>query len=141
MSLTITVKHHMSAGHRLIGLGGAATKCENLHGHTFGIEWEFVAPDASAKDVEFGAIKATVRGWVNKHLDHGYIVGCDDVQLVDVLQGMGVKHYTLEDMPTTEAIAAEIARVTKSLLPDLRLVSVHVTEGPHNAATWWSDDD
>lgn len=135
-SMTVTVKHHMSAGHRILGLGGAAAKCESLHGHTFGIEWTFRAPDASARAVEFGAIKATVRGWVDKYLDHGYIVGCDDVQLMDVLVGMGVKHYALEDMPTTEAIAAEIARVTEHLLPDLELLSVHVTEGPHNAATW-----
>lgn len=140
MSVTITVKHHMSAGHRLVGLGGAAGKCENLHGHTFGIEWEFAAPDLSAQTVEFGAIKSTVRGWVDKYLDHGYIVGAEDAQLLDVLVGMGVKHYALESMPTTEAIASEIARVTEHLLPDLKLVSVHVTEGPHNAATWWSDD-
>lgn len=141
MSVTITVKHHMSAGHRLLGLGGAAAKCENLHGHTFGIEWEFAAPDMEAQTVEFGAIKATVRGWVDKYMDHGYICGSEDAMLLDVVQGMGVKHYVVDTMPTTEAIAAEIARVTKHLLPELGLVSVHVTEGPHNAATWFANDD
>ena len=134
--VTITVRHHMSAGHRLVGLGGAAAKCENLHGHTFGIDWTFAAPDLGANTVEFGAIKAAVRGWVDEHLDHGYIAGAGDVQLLNVLAGMGVKHYVLESAPTTEAIAAEIARATTHLLPALDLVSVHVSEGPHNAATW-----
>lgn len=137
--LTVTVRHHMSAGHRLLGLGGEAGKCENLHGHTFGIEWTFRASDASAREVEFGAVKKVLRGWVDEKLDHGYIVGCDDVQLMDVLVGMGVKYYPLEDMPTTEAIAVEIARVTAKLLPALHLLSVTVSEGPHNAAAWTRD--
>lgn len=139
MSMTITVRHHMSAGHRLLGLGGAGAKCANLHGHTFGIEWTFTAPDACAQTVEFTAIKATVRGWVDKYLDHGYIAHSEDDQLVAVLVGMGVKHYTTNDPPTTETIASEIARVTEHLLPDIELLSVNVTEGPHNAATWLAD--
>lgn len=139
MTVTITVHHHMSAGHRLLGLGGSGAKCENLHGHTFGIDWTFTAPGLDAQEVEFTAIKKTVRGWVDTHMDHGYIAARDDEQLVSILAGMGVKHYLTDDPPTTETIAAEIARVTQSLLPGLELVSVHVTEGPHNAATWWSE--
>jgi 6-pyruvoyltetrahydropterin/6-carboxytetrahydropterin synthase len=136
MSMTVTVRHHMSAGHRIVGLGGEASKCANLHGHTFGIEWTFHAPDLAAQTVEFGAIKSTVRGWVDKHMDHGYIAAKDDALLVDVLVGMGVKHYLTDHPPTTETIATTIATVTQRLLPDLQLLTVHVTEGPHNAATW-----
>lgn len=133
--LTVTVRHHFSAGHRIPGLPGPGGKCSNLHGHTFGVAWTFQVPDATAQDVEFASIKATLRQWVNAHLDHGYIIDRHDTQIVNFLRANNFKHHLIDGPPTTEAIATVIADATRAIL-DAPLANVQVTEGPHNAATW-----
>ncbi|MCC9181092.1 MULTISPECIES: 6-pyruvoyl trahydropterin synthase family protein [Mycolicibacterium] len=137
--LTATVRHHFSAGHRIVGLPGAGAKCSNVHGHTFGVNWTVALPGLDAQQVEFGAIKRAYRGWVDEHLDHGFIAHADDHQVVDWLKALGSKHYVLGTPPTTEAIASLIAHYSQSALPGVSLLSVEVTEGPHNAATWHAD--
>lgn len=134
--ITVTVKHHFSAGHRIPGLPGAGAKCTNLHGHTFGVEWTFRTDSVLVEGIEFAEVKKVLRGWVNQNLDHGYIIDLHDMLMVDVLEEMGSKHYKLSTPPTTEAIASEIATATMVLLPNDDLVSVLVTEGPHNEARW-----
>lgn len=135
--MTVTVRHHMSAGHRILGLTGPGAKCANLHGHTFGISWTFAVPDNTARTVEFTNIKRVLREWVDSTLDHGYIVDSNDEPLLEFLRKHDLKHHTIPRAPTTEAIAALIADHTqRALLPGVGLVSVEVTEGPHNAATW-----
>lgn len=134
--ITVTVKHHFSAGHRIPGLPGAGAKCTNLHGHTFGVEWTFRTDSVLVEGIEFAEVKKVLRGWVNDNLDHGYIIDAHDMLMVDVLEEMDSKHYKLTTPPTTEAIASEIASATMVLLPNDDLVSVLVTEGPHNEARW-----
>lgn len=134
--LSVVVRHHFSAAHRVVGLEGAGAKCRNVHGHTFGVEWRFTVLDTSAQDVEFGAVKSVLRGWVDQHMDHGCFVAKTDLALGDALAQLGSTMYVLEGQPTVEAITVEIAEVTQKLLPALHLLSVSVSEGASNAATW-----
>lgn len=134
--ITVTVKHHFSAGHRIPGLPGPGGKCTNLHGHTFGVEWTFRTDSVLVEGIEFAAVKKVLREWVNTNLDHGYILGVNDTVVISFLEELGSKHYLLSTPPTTEAIASEIATATMALLPNDDLVSVLVTEGPHNEARW-----
>jgi len=134
--ITVTVKHHFSAGHRIPGLPGPGGKCTNLHGHTFGVEWTFRTDSVLVEGIEFAAVKKVLRDWVNTNLDHGYILGVDDTVVISFLEELGSKHFFFNDPPTTETIASEIATATMVLLPNDDLVSVLVTEGPHNEARW-----
>lgn len=133
---TVSVRHHFSAGHRLVGLPGAGAKCANLHGHTFSVAWTFLAPDRTARSIEFGHVKAVVRGWVDDNLDHGYISQREDRELRGAIHMLGSKFYLTDEPPTTETIAWEIAKATMKLLPDMNLIRVDVEEGPSNAAAW-----
>lgn len=134
--LTATLSHHFSAGHRIIGLVGPGAKCSNIHGHTFGVEWTVQLPDITAAAVEFAAVKALLRGYVDKALDHGFLVHKDDLEMGNVLLTIKSKHLVMKTRPTTEAIATLIAEESQKLLGDVRLLEVRVSEGPHNAATW-----
>lgn len=145
---TITVKHHFSAGHRIPGLIGEGAKCANAHGHTFGVEVEIQQPptadQGSGKDhhvaaqLEFGAVKKLIRGWIDEKFDHGYIVWRDDDIMLPFLRANNMKHYVLQGKPTTELIASEIMGACRALFNGYRIARVHVTEGPHNAATCYS---
>lgn len=130
---SVTVRRHFSAGHRILGLFGPATKCANLHGHTFGMEVEVAQPDEL--DVEFTEFKRGLFGWVDEHLDHGYIVHEDDYLLLAFLRGNNLKHYVTPNRPTTEEIATAIFNAARDL--GVWVLRVHVTEGPHNSATAW----
>lgn len=132
----LTVKHHMSAGHRIKGLPGPGAKCTNLHGHTFGIEWTFRVPSAGAEEIEFAAVKKVLRNWVDEQLDHGFIVYEKDLKVIEALVALECKFALVDDWPTTEVIARTIAEY----VPDPyahHLHSVKITEGPHNEAVYY----
>lgn len=134
--IEVTVKHHFSAGHRIIGLPGPGAKCTNLHGHTFGVEWTFRVEDIRAEQIEFASVKKVLRGWVDEKLDHGYVLHNEDQAVIEFLRSIGSKLYTMSEPPTTEAMAWMLANIAQAQLPDANLVSVLVTEGPNNEARW-----
>lgn len=150
---TISVKTHFAAGHRILGLTGAGEKCRNLHGHTFWVTWVF-KQDASDMAIEFGELKHHLKSMISTRFDHAFILDASD-DLVHYLNANMLKKWTLDGPPTTEAIVAEIAKLTidkltrvpapgitsispppKALWPNAKLVSVHLEEGPENSATW-----
>jgi 6-pyruvoyltetrahydropterin/6-carboxytetrahydropterin synthase len=132
---SVRVRHEFSAGHRILGLTGAGEKCRNIHGHNFTCWWLFEQISDWPPRVEFGAVKAELRTMIDELLDHAFIVHEDD-DLLDYLTQKDLKRYALRDRPTTEAIAAEIARLTQQQFPDLDLVYVQLTEGSNNEAVW-----
>lgn len=132
--MKVSVGHHFSAGHRILGLVGPGAKCANVHGHTFTVCATFDQTGELA--VEFTTAKTIMRQWIDKQLDHGFIVHQDDTECLDALKLLGSKHYVTAERPTTEVIATEIAEALLSFFPGTRLLSVHVGEGPHNSATW-----
>ena len=136
MTITVTVRHHFSAGHRIPGLPGPGAKCTNLHGHTFGVEWTFRTDSVEVGAIEFGAAKQALRAWIGDNLDHGFIVHSEDKQVIAILDAIGSKRYVVPFPPTTELIAQVVADNTRKLLPDASLHSVLITEGPHNEARW-----
>lgn len=136
MIYELTVRHHFSAGHRIPGLTGPGAKCANLHGHTFGVDWTFQVDGLDATEFEFTTAKAALRGWVDRNLDHGYLVAPGDTVLSDFLDAHGFKWYPVEPVPTTEAIASLLLRWAND--PSMGIAasctSVLITEGPHNLA-------
>lgn len=131
--ITVKVRHAFSAGHRILGLSGAGEKCRNIHGHNFGCWWTFEQPSEWPPRVEFGAVKAELKLMIDGLLDHAFIAHIDD-EFLDYLTQHDLKRYALQDKPTTEAIAAEIARLTQQNFPQLDLVCVQLTEGSNNEA-------
>lgn len=139
MSHSVTVRHNFETAHRIPVLGG---KCENLHGHSWWAEITVTAADLSQDGtvVEFGAYKRAIRRWIDEKLDHGVILGEDDV-LLPVLTAHG-KTYGMRHWPTVENVAALLAHVGGLLLdeqhraPGAYVSRVHLTETHVNAATW-----
>lgn len=132
--IELSVKHTFSAGHRIPRLPGAGAKCANLHGHTFGVEWVFTVERLDASELEFAEAKKLLRGWVDEHLDHGYLVAPADEPLIGFLQENGWKFYEVQPFPTTEAIAKLLHQRANELIR-VPCNRVTVTEGPHNSAT------
>jgi 6-pyruvoyltetrahydropterin/6-carboxytetrahydropterin synthase len=138
VSIDITVNHHAEAAHRIPVLEGVGAKCRNVHGHSWRIEWTFGTAGMDLEQVEFGAIKRTLRGWIDENFDHGFACGLDD-ELGPLLVARGLKVMILPSWPTTEAIAGYFAAKTTELLPELELKKLVLREGFSNAATWWPD--
>jgi 6-pyruvoyltetrahydropterin/6-carboxytetrahydropterin synthase len=130
---SVRVRHEFSAGHRILGLSGAGEKCRNIHGHNFTCWWMFEQTLEWPPRVEFAAVKAGLRTLIDELMDHAFIAHEDD-DFLDYLIQRNLKRYALRDRPTTEAIAAEIARLTQKHFPDLDLVYVQLTEGSNNEA-------
>lgn len=155
MSHSVTVRHNFETGHRLPHLTG---KCSSLHGHSWWATWTFtgdqLGPDGTI--VEYGALKAELRAWVDTVLDHGLMLGHED-PLLPILAAHGKTfsfHPELEltagqSWPTVEAVAVLLGRVGDTVLRelrkpergwsiplDVRCTQVHVTETHVNAATW-----
>lgn len=148
--LQLAVKHNFETAHRLPQLGG---KCTNLHGHSWWVQVEVAAPvPATGVLVDFGRLKARLRGWIDHHLDHGAMLGHAD-PLLPVLVEADSKVYTFGvvdaaelEWPTVENVATLLARIAGRLVDELRadgatapglhLQRVTVTETAVNEATW-----
>lgn len=127
----ITVQHSFETAHRLPQLGG---KCTSLHGHSWRVAVCVIAPSLSeqATVVEFGALKAGIRHWIDTHLDHGTMLGVQD-PLVEPLAAAGCKVFRFgagracpagkaealaADLawPTVEAVAVLLRRMSQGVL-------------------------
>lgn len=81
MSL-VSVAHNFETAHRLPFLGG---KCQNLHGHSWKVEVGMCnsVQDGGINDhgisIDFGLAKTVIRKWIDTHLDHGTMLGRDDL--------------------------------------------------------------
>lgn len=141
---TVAVEHTFEAGHRLPHIEG---KCQSLHGHSWSVLAEVTSATPQHEDVliEFAIVKRVLRAWIDSRLDHGLMLGYDDV-LLGVLPAhgkvyaMGSDEYSEGLMwPTVENVAALIANVVRIDLPDVRVVRVTVRETPTNQASWRED--
>lgn len=154
---SVSVRHNFETAHRLPHFAG---KCVNLHGHSWWMEAKVSAPALHAGAVvEFGALKARVREWIDTNLDHGAMLGAAD-PLADVLAEHKSKVYRFgaadpegaEQLahglshPTVEAVAELLARVVADALRDLpsapgaRVAEVTVRETHVNSASWRSTE-
>lgn len=131
MPLSITLTFRWPMGHRVLGLPGPGAKCANVHGHNWQADVELPNDDGG---LEFGAVKHVIGEWIDRNLDHGFLVGRDD-PFVDYLSNEKLKHYVIDGQPTTEAVAQLLGLRVNAIL-GVSPVRVHVLQGYRNAATW-----
>lgn len=153
MRHSLVVRHNFETAHRLPHLGG---KCENLHGHSWWAEVTVGVPalDDRGTVVEFGAFKHGLREWIDRHLDHGAMLGAADPLTADLpLRGShrvfrfgaadpsDAEKYAADlEWPTVENVAVLVRRVARDALEGLEhadsatVDAVRVTETHVNGA-------
>ena len=99
-------------GHRLLNYSG---KCKHLHGHNGVIEIGLSTKklDKRGMVVDFGDVKAIVKGFVDRELDHKMIL-CDKDSIVSVLKERGEPYFLMKENPTAENIAKLIYDFARS---------------------------
>lgn len=126
MSFRDRVEITFDAGHRLLDYPG---KCASPHGHTFKAE-VFVEGDeldTLGLVVDFGEIKGSLKGWIDQHWDHGFLVNSEDSRLIAALCSIPeAKLYKFVGVnPSAEALARELFCVASERLgPCLSAVRV-----------------
>lgn len=154
MAHAVTVRHNFETAHRLPVLGG---KCQNLHGHSWWCEITVSAPEMTdGTIVEFGALKSAIRRWIDTWLDHGAMLGAQDVLTATLVKesskvfrfgatdaASDAEQYAVKlAWPTVENVAQLIASVAQDILASLshapvaQITCVTVHETHVNAAVW-----
>lgn len=143
-STSAVVRHNFETGHRLPHLEG---KCQSLHGHSWWAEVTATAPEHPTLVIEFGQFKASLRSWIDTHLDHGVMLGLTD-PLATLLTPSYAKVHIFNEAdgswPTVENVAALIARISTGLIseivraPGTSISEVRIRETHVNEAVWRS---
>lgn len=104
MTPTCTRRIQFCAGHRV---AGHENKCRNLHGHNYVALFEAEASlDELGRVIDFSVLKERIGGWIDEHWDHGFVIGEEDQEALDVIGQMpGQKQYVLPMNPTAEWMA------------------------------------
>jgi len=108
MSLTIMRRIKFCAGHRLFRHGG---KCEFFHGHNYLAEFYVTGDtvDSVGRVIDFADLKARLKGWIDEHWDHGFLLHEEDE---NGRKAMGIvepsKVYVLPYNPTAENMARHL---------------------------------
>ena len=114
--VTVTRRIEFDAGHRVIG---HEHKCKYLHGHRYSLEVTAAALklDSIGRVVDFGALKETIKKWVDQYFDHNVILHKDDQKLGQWINNYtGQEVYYLRNNPTAENIALHLK---KDIIPAL----------------------
>ena len=129
---SVTKRIDFCYGHRLLDYDGI---CKHPHGHNAVAEIEVSteALDARNMVVDFTDIKSTVKGWIDRELDHKMILRHDD-PLVKALDTLGEPMFLLDSNPTVERIARLIFDTSRE--HGLAVVRVTVWETPSSWATY-----
>ena len=129
---SVTKRIDFCYGHRLLDYNGI---CRHPHGHNAVAEIEVSteALDARNMVVDFTDIKSTVKGWIDRELDHKMILRRDD-PLVQALTTLGEPMFLLDSNPTVERIARLIFDTSRE--HGLPVVRVTVWETPSSWATY-----
>lgn len=90
-------------GHRLLNHQGL---CRHLHGHNARavIVLESDSLDALGMVVDFNDIKARVKDWIDREIDHTMLLHRED-PFLPVMQTAGERVYVMDCNPTAENIA------------------------------------
>jgi len=154
--VTLAVEHNFETAHRLPFLGG---KCENLHGHSWKVKVHLQRTtvvggmDADGISMEYGSVKKVVRQWIDMYLDHGAMLGHQDV-LLDALLADNSKvfvfgppgevadvppdmRYSDKPWPTVEAVAEMICmKLQEQFDNSIFIVATEVRETGTNWVTF-----
>ena len=121
------------------------SKCKAFHGHRYVAEITCLAPelDSLGRVVDFGVIKAKVGTWIDANWDHTAILMKGDPDpAVPIIAASNARNgrpvYWLDNHPTAENIAAELARVSAILLADtgVEVSRVRIWETPNAWVEW-----
>ena len=111
MPLTVVRRIEFCAGHRLLGHGG---KCAALHGHNYAAEFHVTADalDDVGRVVDFAEIKTRLKGWIDRHWDHGFLLWERDGAAIAAVRSVEpCKLFTLPANPTAEVLADHLLNV------------------------------
>lgn len=105
MSLTIMRRIKFCAGHRLFGHGG---KCEHFHGHNYVADF-FVQgeeQDEVGRVLDFAVLKSRVKGWIDEHWDHSFLIHTNDANARAALEMVKPsRFFVMPYNPTAENMA------------------------------------
>jgi len=129
---SVTKRVEFCYGHRLLGYDGP---CRHPHGHNAVVEIEVTAATLDAQNmvIDFTDLKAQVKSWIDRELDHRMILRHDD-PLLPALRELGEPVYVLESNPTVERIARLIFEAARER--GLSVACVTVWETPTSSATY-----
>jgi 6-pyruvoyltetrahydropterin/6-carboxytetrahydropterin synthase len=129
---SVTKRIDFCYGHRLLDYDGV---CKHPHGHNAVAEIEVRTDSLDQRNmvVDFSDIKRTVKGWIDRELDHRMILRHDD-PLVAPLRHLGEPMYLLDSNPTVERIARLIFDTSRE--HGIAVVRVTVWETPTSWATY-----
>jgi 6-pyruvoyltetrahydropterin/6-carboxytetrahydropterin synthase len=132
---SVTKRIDFCYGHRLLDYDGV---CKHPHGHNAVVEIEVRTDSLDPRNmvVDFSDIKRTVKGWIDRELDHKMILRHDD-PLVKPLQALGEPIYLLDSNPTVERIARLIFEMSQK--EGIAVVRVTCWETPTSWATYTGD--
>lgn len=121
--MTIMRRITFNAGHRLLGHEGM---CKFFHGHNYAAEFYVRPSDSETLDdvgrvIDFSQLKARLKGWIDEHWDHGFLLHSDDTNAIEALQQVEPSRlYLLPDNPTAETMASYLLNdVCPKVLSDL----------------------
>ena len=103
--MTIMRRIKFCAGHRLLRHGG---KCEHFHGHNYVADF-FVqgeTQDDVGRVLDFSELKKRVKGWIDEHWDHSFLIHQDDDnarQALEMVQPS--RFFVMPYNPTAENMA------------------------------------
>lgn len=127
------------AGHRLLDYQG---KCASPHGHTFRAEVLVHGDKLNELGLlrDFGDIKHAVKGWIDEHWDHGFLLNSHDALLRTALGAIpDAKLYVFNGVnPSAEAMAREVFNVAEARL-GAALESVRIWESTTQYAEYTRD--
>jgi len=136
MSITITKRLEIDAGHRLLK---HESKCRNVHGHRYIFDFTVASKeglDSVGRIVDFSVIKEKLGGWLDANWDHAMIVQEGD-PLIDWLKAHEQKFYSVPFSPTAENLVEYMAKVASELIRDwLEVIEVVCYETPTSKAVW-----
>src|ERR687891_165651 len=129
---SVTKRIDFCYGHRLLDYDGV---CKHPHGHNAVAEIEIRTDALDARNMvaDFNDIKALVKGWIDRELDHKMILRHDD-PLVQALHALGEPMFLLDSNPTVERIARLIFDTSRE--HGLPVMRVTVWETPSSWATF-----
>jgi 6-pyruvoyltetrahydropterin/6-carboxytetrahydropterin synthase len=115
--MKITRKFTFCSGHRIYG---HESKCAHLHGHNYTLFLTVSTEklDSLGRVIDFSVIKEKVGEWIDKNLDHNFILFIGD-PAIQVITSMcrNNKPFIMEENATAENIAKVLFKAASEVLP------------------------